>query len=97
MELKSFVSETIKQITDGVLEGSSYIKGKSKSEEGIKNGYTEIDFDIAVTINEESREDIGGKISVVQVFNAGAGSHQSSSKISQNRIKFKIMAAISTK
>lgn len=26
MELKSFVSETIKQITDGILEGSSYIK-----------------------------------------------------------------------
>lgn len=29
MELKEFISETIKQIADGILEGNSYIKKRA--------------------------------------------------------------------
>lgn len=96
MELKDFISNTIKQITDGILEGNQYVKEESGSEEGIRNGYTKIDFDIAVTSNEENKDDLGGKISVVQVFNVGASTSKSSSTLNQNRIKFDVMASIKT-
>ena len=95
MELKDFISETIKQITDGVLEGSSYVKLKSNSS-GIKDQYTKIDFDIAITTNEENKDDLGGKVSVVQVFSAGASTSKSASTSSQNRIKFEVLAHIKT-
>ncbi len=97
MELKDFISETIKQITDGILEGNLYVKEKSNSSEGIRNQYTKIDFDIAISTNEENKNDIGGKVTVVQVFNAGASSSTASTTTNQNRIKFEILAAINTK
>jgi len=96
MELKDFISETIKQITDGILEGNSYVKQKSKSAEGIRHQYTKIDFDIAITTNEENNNDLGGKVSVVQVFSAGASKSKSASTSSQNRIKFEVLADIKT-
>ncbi len=96
MELKDFISETIKQITDGILEGNSYVKEKSNSSEGVRNQYTKIDFDIAITSNEENKDDLGGKVSVVQVFSAGASTTKSASTSSQNRIKFEVLAAINT-
>lgn len=96
MELKDFISETIKQITDGVLEGNLYIKEKSNSPEGIRNQYTKIDFDIAISTNEENKNDIGGKVTVVQVFNAGSSSSTASMTSNQNRIKFEVLAAINT-
>ncbi|BDD01366.1 hypothetical protein [Persicobacter psychrovividus] len=96
MELKDFISETIKQITDGILEGNSYVKEKSNSLEGVRNQYTKIDFDIAITSNEENKDDLGGKVSVVQVFSAGASTTKSASTSSQNRIKFEVLAAINT-
>jgi len=96
MELKDFISETIKQITDGVLEGSSYVREKSKSSEGVRDQYTKIDFDIAITTNEENKDDLGGKVSVVQVFSAGGSTSKSASTSSQNRIKFEVLAHIKT-
>jgi len=97
MELKYIISETIKQITDGILEGSSYVKEKSNSTEGIRDQYTKIDFDIAITTNEEKKGDLGGKVSVVQVFSAGASTSKSASTSSENRIKFEVLAHINTK
>ncbi len=97
MELKDFISETIKQITDGILEGNSYIKEKSNSGEGIRDQYTKIDFDIAITTNEENKDDVGGKVSVVQVFSAGGSTSKSASTSSQNRIKFDVLAYIKTR
>ena len=94
MELKDFISETIKQITDGVLDGSAYIRKMSNSSEGIRDQYTKIDFDIAITTNEENKDDVGGKVSVVQVFSDGDSTSQSASTSSQNRIKFEVLAHI---
>lgn len=96
VELKDFISETIKQITDGVLEGSRYIKEKSDSREGIRDQYTSIDFDIAISTNEENKDELGGKVTVVQVFSAGASNSKSSSTTNQSRIKFTVSAAIKT-
>ena len=96
MELKDFISETIKQITDGVLEGSQYIKETSSSQEGIRDQYTSIDFDIAISTNEENKDELGGKVTVVQVFNAGASNSKISSTTNQSRIKFTLLASIKT-
>ena len=96
MELKEFIAETIKHITDGLLEGDEYVKEKSKSKEGVRQRYTSIEFDIAITTNKEDKDDIGGKISVVEIFNAGASQSTISSISNQNRIKFSIDINIKT-
>ncbi len=96
MELKEFIAETIKHVTDGVLEGDEYVKEKSKSKEGVRQRYTSIEFDIAITTNKEDKDDIGGKISVVEIFNAGASKSKISSTFNQNRIKFSLDLNIKT-
>ena len=96
MQLKDFISETIKQITDGLLEGSAYVKERSNSSEGVRDDYTKINFDVAVTSNEENKDDLGGKVSVVQVFSAGASTSKSSNTSNHNRIQFEILIAVNT-
>ena len=96
MELKDFIAETIKHVTDGVLEGNNYVIEKSKSEEGVRSGYITIDFDIGITTNKEDKDDIGGKISVVEIFNVGASKSNISSTTNQNRIKFNVLVNIKT-
>lgn len=96
MELKDFITETLKQITDGILEGSNYVREKSKSTEGVRDQYTKVDFDIAVTTNEEEKDKIGGKVSVVQIFNAGASSENTNKTSNYNRIKFNLLVHVKT-
>lgn len=94
MELKDFISESIKQITDGLIEGHDYVQQKSPGSEGIQNGYRRINFDIGVQSSEGNKDDIGGKITVAQIFQAGAKSENSSSTINTNRIQFDVLIAI---
>ncbi|RED22456.1 hypothetical protein BD847_3085 [Flavobacterium cutihirudinis] len=97
MELKEFISESIKQITDGLIEGHNYIKQKSPTSEGVENGYRKIHFDIGVQSNEGNKDDIGGKITVSQIFQVGGKTESSSSTINTNRIQFDVLIAISHK
>ena len=96
MELKDFISETVKQITDGILEGNKYVREKSNSSEGIRNQYTKVIFDIAVTTNEEATDKLGGKISVVQVFNVGASTESVNKTSNYNRIQFELLLSVNT-
>jgi hypothetical protein len=96
MELKEFISETIKQITDGVLEGNDYIKEKSNSNEGIRSQYTKIEFDIGVSSNSETKDELGGKISVINVLSIGGDTSNITSNKNENRIKFHLLASIKT-
>jgi len=96
MELKEFIAETIKHVTDGVLEGNAYVIDKNKSDEGVRSGYVDIDFDIAITTNKEDKGDLGGKISVVEIFSAGGTKSKTSSTSNQNRIKFNVLVNIKT-
>lgn len=96
MELKEFIAETIKHVTDGILEGNTYIKKKSNSSEGIRSDYTKINFDIAITSNEENKGELGGKVSVVQVLNIGASNSKLTSTSSHNRIQFEVLALVKT-
>ena len=95
MELKEFISESIKQITDGLIEGHDYIKKKSPRSDGIENGYRKIHFDIGVQSSEGSTDDICGKITVAQIFQVGGKSESNISTINTNRIQFDVLIAIS--
>ncbi|WP_396196239.1 hypothetical protein [Flavobacterium sp.] len=94
MELKEFISESIKQITDGLIEGHQYIKEKSPNSEGVESGYKKIHFDIGVQSNEGNKDDIGGKITVSQIFQVGAKTESNSSIVNTNRIQFDVLIAI---
>jgi hypothetical protein len=94
MELKEFISESIKQITDGLIEGHKYIKEKSPNSIGVENGFRRINFDIGVQSSEDNKDDVVGKITVANIFQAGGKSEISSSTINTNRIQFDVLIAI---
>ncbi len=95
MELKEFVSNTIKQIADGLQEANTYIK--EKGGEGVENGYKRITFDVAVTTTDEDKNGIGGKITVAKIFNAGADSETLSNKTQYSRVEFNTLIHVNTK
>jgi hypothetical protein len=97
MELKEFIKQTIVQITDGLREGHQYIQ-ENRFGEGVSDDkYKEINFDIAVSSNEEETTGLGGKISVANVFTVG-GKDESTTKASNvSRIQFRIFVHVTTK
>ncbi len=97
MELKEFISESIKQITDGLIDGHQYIIEKSPNSEGVESGYRRIHFDIGVQSSEGNNDNIGGKITVAQIFQVGAKTEANSSVVNTNRIQFDVLIAIKHK
>ncbi len=53
MELKEFISESIKQITDGLIEGHEYVQLKSPGSEGVQNGYRRISSTLGCNLVKE--------------------------------------------
>lgn len=96
MELKDFIAGTIMQITDGILEGDKYVKEKARTGEGVRSQYTTVKFDIGVTINEEHKDEFGGKVSVVQVLNIGGSKSKLSNSTNENRIQFDLLINVKT-
>ena len=97
MELKEFIKQTIIQITDGLLEGHKYIQD-NKFGEGVNGDrYKEINFDVAVSSNEEEKTGINGKISIANIFTAGGKDESSMRESNMSRIQFKIYIHINTK
>jgi len=97
MELKEFIKETIIQITDGLREGHKYIQD-NKFGSGVKDDmYEEINFSVAVSTNEEDKTAVGGKISVANIFSAGAKDESTSRASNLSRIEFKILLHVKTK
>lgn len=94
MELKEFIAESIKQITDGLIEGHQYIKHKIPNSEGVENGYRKIHFDIGVQSSENNIDSVGGKITVANIFNVGGENEKNSSIINNNRIQFDVLIQI---
>lgn len=97
MELNEFVFQTIKQITDGLIDGSKYIRDKSSGSEGVHDDFTRVNFDVAVTTNEGERDKIGGKVSVAQIFSAGGSSESSNMTSNTSRIQFNILIHVKTR
>jgi hypothetical protein len=96
MELKDFISTTIKQIADGLTEGDKYVRENVSGSEGVNSQYTTVTFDVAVSTNEEEKDKLGGKISVVQIFNAGASTESSNKTSNSSRIQFAIHLHVKT-
>jgi hypothetical protein len=90
MELKEFITKTLKDITDGVLETNQYLKdGEKGGFELYPNEDGSIIFDIAVTIGENSDTSKGGGIKVY-ALNLGGVKNNSNSNETVSRIKFKV-------
>jgi hypothetical protein len=72
MELKEFISETIKQIADGITDGNKYIVDQ-KHGRGVDSSRIKlVKFDVAITSQDQNTTGIGGKITVASMFSAGA-------------------------
>ena len=89
MELKEFIKQTIIQITDGLVEGHKYVDENNFGYGISDSSGKEINFDIAVTSNEEETTGIGGKISVANVFSVGAKGENTTKATNVSRIQFK--------
>jgi len=105
MELKDFVSETLKQIIDGVTAAQEYAQGmgarvapsmdrigpssKHTVEHGSGAAIQDVDFDVVVTTSEA-----GGKEGSLGIFvgpvGLGAKGKSESASSAESRIKFSI-------
>lgn len=95
MDVKEFVSETLKQVTEAVQEnGSTFSNGRIENPALQKIGMfshgnafvTYVDFDIAVT--ESSSQDGGAKLSIAGI--GGFGGDLSTGTETVSRVKFRV-------
>ncbi len=82
MELKEFISETIKGVIAGIADGQQ--KGATVRAGG------RIDFDIAVTTKETSDGGVKGKISVLALGSFSASNKSLGENSTVSRIKFSV-------
>jgi hypothetical protein len=89
MDIKEFVSESLKQIIEGVIEVQTYAKSRNAVVVPYSDRYKKVDFDIAVTVVEG--KETGGKAGI-SVWSIGAGvtGKSESSSNTTSRIKFEI-------
>ncbi len=95
MELKEFIKQTIIDITDGLIEGQKYIKDNNLGE-GIESGYKRIQFDIAVTSQDENKIGGGGKVTVANIFSVKGEAENVTAITNVSRIQFNTLIAIKT-
>ena len=95
MDVKEFVSETLKQVTEAVQENdSTYSNGRAENTALQKIGMfshgnafvTYVDFDIAVT--ESSSQDGGAKLSIAGIGRIGGDLNSGTETVS--RVKFRV-------
>jgi hypothetical protein len=89
MDIKEFVSESLKQIIDGVVDAQSHAGGKNAVVVPFHNNHKEIGFDIAVTVVEGKETEGKAGISVWSI-GAGVTGKSESSNSTISRIKFEI-------
>lgn len=109
MELKDFVSETIKQLIDGVVVAQEYASTKGakvnpqllfRTDQGMqmwekKTGQPaqSIEFDVALTASEGSKAQ-GGVGVMIGVFGLGTKGQLEESNQKINRIKFSVPVSL---
>lgn len=94
MELKEFISTTLKQVVEGVIDAQDYMK-KEKINAIISPAGTyvkekSIDFDVAITVNESNSTSAGGGINVASIITAGGKKNSESTEQSISRVKFSV-------
>jgi len=88
MDIKEFVKETLRQIVEGVKEIQGEVATKAQIAP-IGNQSEKVEFDIAVTVEEEKTKDKKAGLSVYCI-KAGAGGQTSASTSTVHRIKFSV-------
>jgi hypothetical protein len=88
MDIKEFVKESLRQIVEGVKEVQSEVANKSQIAP-IGNQLEKVEFDIAVTVDEEKTKEKGAGLSVYCI-RVGASGQTSASISSAHRIKFSV-------
>lgn len=94
MELKLFVTETIKEIIEGVVEAQRQIIPKlNYSKDGFaqigSGAFSNIEFDISVTSSEtEGNESKAGVF--IKVIDLGVKNNSSNNNTSTNKIRFTV-------
>ena len=102
MELKDFISQTIKDIFDGVLEAQEYAKGKNAKVNVYQDdSIRKINFDIAVTTSK-TNELVGqasaeGGIKKILVAGLDIEGKHESTKSNISRINFVIPVELPNK
>lgn len=94
MELKDFIEQTLIQITDGIRAGHKYIKDNNYGDGVRDEKGKEINFDIAVSTNEDKTSGLSGKISVANIFSAGGKDETMNKASNVSRIQFKLILAV---
>jgi hypothetical protein len=83
MDLQTFVTRTLKEVIEGIRDAQKEgIRVSAASAE-------DVDFDVAVTVNEASDKKGGGGLFVAG-FGVGAQGSSSLSNSTVSRIKFKV-------
>jgi len=93
MNIKEFVSDTLKQIIDGVVDAQEYAKNKEAVLVPHLDYYRNISFDVAVTVDESKQKEGKAGITVWSI-GAGVGGKTESSSSTVSRIKFEIPIAL---
>ena len=73
MELKDFIAETMKGISDGIAES------ENKGVKILKNNFNDVVFDVAVTVGNTTDAGAGGQITVMGINIGGNVKKQESS------------------
>jgi hypothetical protein len=89
MDIKEFVSESLRQITDSVVEHTKYSGEKRACNLDHQHRWQNVTFDVAVTVVEEEGTEGKAGISVWSIGAGVKGKSESSSSI-VSRIKFDI-------
>lgn len=89
MELKEFITKTLIEIKEGIIEADK--KGVKVSNTTAK----EVEFDISVTTNSSDESKLGGGIFVGGI-GLGANSKEISNNSAMSRIKFSLPLFINT-
>ena len=95
MDVKEFVKETLRQIVEGVKEIQSEVAGKSQVAP-IGDKREKVEFDIAVTVEDEKSSGKGAGLSVFH-FRAGIDGQASASTSIVHRIKFSVSVDFESK
>jgi hypothetical protein len=106
MELQQFITESLKQIVDGVVDAQGYVKTKGGSINPVVNGLPnrswdqrtqtlvqEVEFDVAVTTTE-GKETKGGIGVVTGILAIGSQGKTDTSNVALTRLRFIIPIAL---
>lgn len=94
MELKTFVSETIKEIMEGVADAQKHIiEGVPKTDSGViqigSQSFESIEFDVSVTSSDTQGTE--GKAGVsIKIVDFGVKGNTLNQNSTTNRIRFKV-------